>query len=180
MNDYFITGIGLGIVGLVIGLGGMHAIDANHYGAQIAAGKVDLTTEKLAHTADLKAVSDKAAADAFAALARQGNLEKQVADINTAHQQEIADEKAKNTKLAADVAAGTVRLRIAVAAANRPASIGGVPAATSAASGSDDATVELAPSARQAYFEVSGGIADDQAKIKGLQNYIKKVCLAPQ
>ena len=180
MSPYLITGLAAALLGAALGAAGTHAIDANHYGAQIASGQVALSNEKLAHTADLKAVSDKAAGDAFAAIAKQQSQQKQIADMDSAHQKEIADEKAKNALLAADVAAGTVRLRVAVAAANHPASVGSVPAAASAAGGSDGATVELAPSARSAYFEVAGGIAEDQAKITGLQNYIKNVCLAPQ
>lgn len=178
MSPYLITGLAAALLGAALGAAGTHAIDADHYGAQIASGKVDLANEKLSHTADLKAVSDKAAGDAFAALAHQKTLQKQIADMDAAHQQEIADEKAKNSKLAADVAAGSVRLRVAIAAA-RAASVGSVSASAGPASGSDDTTVELAPSARQAYFEVAGGIADDQSKIIGLQNYIKTVCSHP-
>jgi prophage endopeptidase len=177
MSPYLVVGLAAALLGGAIGAAGTHAIDANHYSAQIASGQVALADEQKAHTADLKAVSDKAAGDAFAALAKQQTQQKQIADMDAAHQKEIADEKAQNAKLAADVAAGTVRLRVAVAAAKHSAGVVGMPATASAAGGSDGTTVELAPSARQAYFEVSSGIADDQSKIIGLQNYITNVCL---
>ncbi|MGB3808636.1 MAG: lysis system i-spanin subunit Rz [Parvibaculum sp.] len=83
-------------------------------------------------------------------------------------QKEIQDAKLVEDKLRADVDSGARKLRIAVAAASLP----GHPGTTS---GSDDNTVELAASARSAYYDLRAEINQDQATINACQAYARAV-----
>jgi hypothetical protein len=176
MSPYLITGLGAALLGIAIGAGGTHALDANHYGAQLA-------NERAAHAQDneqnanrLKAVSDaalaaeqKAIADGKVAAGRIAALDSQLTQEREAHESD-------NAKNRAAIADGARRLRIAVTnytpAAGSSNTAG---AGTGAGSVGDGAsgTAELSPAFGSALF----GIVDDadndaRAKAIYLQGYV--------
>lgn len=179
-------GIWLYVAVFVLGTatGGLatHKVDENHYGRLIAEGQVQLQTEKASHAADLKAVSDKATQAATDALLAEQNMQHHLAALDAQHLKEIQNAQAETDKLRAGVAAGRVRLRIAIAAAAQAgAGSGSAVPATPGAPGVDDGTpAELAPGARQSYFDLRGTLTTAQQQITGLQDYIKTVCLPAQ
>ncbi len=141
----------------------------------------------------LKKEHDDQVASATAALLA---AERRAKDQAQGFQATIAGLDAKLTKEKVDaeqtiadlerrVSAGTDRLRVqARITADTLRSLAGLQAG--AAPGvAYDATVELSPDARQAYFSLKRGIADDQRKIIGLQTYITealqvaRVCAVP-
>jgi hypothetical protein len=176
MSPYLITGLGAALLGIAIGAGGTHALDSNHYGAQLA-------TERAAHAQDneqnanrLKAVSDaalaaeqKAIADGKVAAGRIAALDSQLTQEREAHESD-------NAKNRAAIADGARRLRIAVANYTPDAgSSNTAGAGTGAGSVGDGAsgTAELSPAFGSALF----GIVDDadndaRAKAAYLQGYV--------
>ena len=164
--------------GGLIGSYSTHKVDAAHYGMQIQEGKVQLANEKASHLADLKAISDKARQAADDALLTQQNMQHHLAALDAQHTKEKNDAENTIAQLRRNVDAGNVRLRIAVAKTH-PTCSNGLPEASGSPS-VDDGTVDLAPEARQAYFDLRSSIVDDQQKIEALQDYAKNVCAPPK
>lgn len=167
--------------GAVCGGTATHKIDANHYNAKIYEGQVQLSQAQVKYDHDMgeiKAAQQKQAEDA---LIDQQNRQHQLAALDAQHLQEMKNAQDANDKLRRDVANGNVRLRIAVQAAGRNTHACGAETAAPAAPASvDDAAVDLAPEARQAYFDLRDSITQDANKISGLQDYVNKVCQPAQ
>lgn len=141
---------------------------ANKYEAQLSAkqekyekdmGKVS----KLAATAAQKALT-KHEADTETIAA----LDKQLVKVNH-------DAKIEQDRLKRDIDTGARKLRInGICIAT---SSGSVPSETGATGIGYASTIELAPEARQDYYDLRAGIQNDQAALTTLQNYVTNVCL---
>lgn len=84
---------------------------------------------------------------------------------------ELKDARDENKRLAADVAAGRRRLLIRASCPAVPADPG--------AGRVDDGSAELAADARQPYFAHREQVTLDEAKLRGLQAYVRLFCHRP-
>jgi prophage endopeptidase len=107
MSPYLITGLGAALLGIAIGAGGTHALDANHYGAQLA-------TERAAHAADIAKVNAEAAQQLAVALSKQQAAEGRVATIEQQFNTEVANHAKDNLAYQSRLASGADRLRVRV------------------------------------------------------------------
>lgn len=151
------------VLGLAVGAFAVHKLDGTA-----------LATEKLAHANDLREVATLAAQAAGHALAVEQTLQTQLAASDATHTQELAHAHAQTVQLSSDVQRGAVRLRV-LAATPHPScsSVPGRPAAASV----DNGAVELAPAARQSYYDLRAALQSDAIKIAALQDYAT-VCSA--
>lgn len=118
------------------------------------------------------AQAQRDAAQALAA--RQIEHQKTVAALDARHTQELTHATEEIDRLRADVAAGK-RLRVN---AQCPAPTAGM-STTTGAPGVDDATgPRLTDAAERDYFALRERVARSDAMIKGLQEYVRGVCLA--
>lgn len=164
MSPYLITGVAAALLGIAIGAGGTHALDANHYGAQLA-------TEKAAHAADIAKVNAEAAQQLAAALAKQQATEGRVQTVEQQFNAEVANHAKDSLAYQSQLASGAQRLRVRVT--------GCVPGTasdkgtTAAGSADGSATVaDLDPTVATGVVQVA---ADDQReidKLKALQAYV--------
>ena len=160
----FLIALVVGVVGFAAGARVVSKHDALTYGKQIS----DLKAQQ---ALELKAVSDAAAKQANATVAEMKQRMGLVNALNTHYNEEIKHANATIARLRND---RSVSLRIA----------GQCQAATgsqqlSSSSGAvtgTDGTVELAPAARQAYFDLRQAVMADSAKIASLQQYIHEQC----
>lgn len=126
-----------------------------------------------AHQADLTTISNAAATQVRQALEKQQASQKALADLDAKATKEKASDLAENDKLHADVAAGDRRLRIA---GRFSASTGNLSDASSTARLDDGGTVEIAGAAGRTVLDIRAGIIKDRAALKGLQEYVLRVC----
>ncbi|WP_240882364.1 lysis protein [Pseudomonas sp. TMW22080] len=133
----------------------------------------ELASLTAVHQADLTAISNAATAQVSQALEKQQTAEQDRADIDTRTTKEKAHALAENEKLRADVAAGDRRLRFAGRCSS---SSGNLPDTTSSARLDDGSTVEIAGAAGRAVFDIRAGIIKDRTALKGLQEYVLRVC----
>lgn len=124
------------------------------------------------HKDDLTAITNAAADQVRAALEKQQVAEKTRDDIDAKATKEKMHDLAENETLRRAVADGARRLRIAGSYR-----AGDVPGTASTASLGNGGTVELAPAAGRAVFDIRAGIIADQAALKVLQAFINEVCL---
>lgn len=141
-------------------------VDAWRYGKQLA-------EQSVAYQADLTSISNAAADQVRTALEKQQAAEKARDDLDAKATQEKTHDLAENETLRRAVADGARRLRIAGSCS---AGGGNVPVTTSAAGLGNGGTVELAPAAGRAIFDIRAGIIADQAALKTLQTYVMNVC----
>lgn len=141
-------------------------VDAWRYGKQLA--KLSAS-----HQADLTAISSTAAAQVHQALEQQQATQKAMAELDANATTEKAHALAENEKLRADVAAGDRRLRIA---GRCSADSSNLSHTASTARLDDGGTVELAGAAGRTVFDIRAGIIKDRAAVKGLQEYVQKIC----
>jgi len=148
-------------------------VAALSFGLQKIRWDADVLAINLAHTTELKKISDKAFTDLSEANERANKANASIADLDAKHTSELSNALANNQKLSADVAAGTRRVRIAtadLATCQLSKSTGG------SASGLGNATqVELTAIAGQNILDIRAGIIADQAKLDYLQGYIKSI-----
>ena len=141
-------------------------VDAWRYGKELAS----LTA---AHQADLTTISNAAATQVRQALEKQQATQKALAELDAKATTEKARDLAENERLRADVAAGDRRLRIAGRCSTSSSDL---PDTTNTARLDDDGTVELARAAGRTVFDIRAGIIKDRAALKGLQEYVSRVC----
>ena len=141
-------------------------VDAWRYGKELA-------SMSAAHQSDLSAIISTANTQVRQALDKQQAAEQARAEIDARTTKEKANALAENEKLRADVAAGDRRLRIA---GRCSASSSNLPDTTSAARLDDGGTVELAGAAGRTVFDIRAGIIKDRAALKGVQEYVLRVC----
>ena len=141
-------------------------VDAWRYGKE-------LTSLTAAHQADLTTISNAAAAQVRQALEKQQVTQKALAELDAKSTKEKASDLAENERLRADVAVGDRRLRIAGRCSTSSSDL---PDTTSTARLDDGSTVELAGAAGRTVFDIRAGIIKDRAALKGLQDYVLRVC----
>ena len=141
-------------------------VDAWRYGKELA-------SLSAAHQSDLSAIANAASIQVRQALDKQQAAEQARADIDARTTKEKANALAENEKLRADVAAGDRRLRIAGRCSADSSNLSDT---TSTARVDDGGTVELAGVAGRTVFDIRAGIIKDRAALKGLQEYVLKVC----
>lgn len=129
--------------------------------------------EMAAHAETKQEYADARADAARQIIERQAAHQAAVAALDNHYTKGLTDAYAEIARLRADVAAGR-RLRV-----NAECPAPGVPAATVAA-GVDDATgPRLTGAAERDYFALRERIVQADAMIKGLQEYVREVCLMP-
>ena len=142
-------------------------VDAWRYGKELA-------SLSAAHQSDLSAIANAASIQVRQALDKQQAAEQARADLDARTTKEKAHALAENERLRADVAAGDRRLRIAGRCSADSSNLSDT---TSTARVDDGGTVELAGVAGRTVFDIRAGIIKDRAALKGLQEYVLKVCL---
>ena len=141
-------------------------VDAWRYGKQLA-------RMNASHQAALTAISNAAAAQARQALERQQAAQKALAELDAKATTEKARDLAENERLRADLAAGDRRLRIT---GRCSADSGSLSDTTSTARLDDGGSVELSEATGRDVFDLRAGIIRDQGALRGLQEYVRKVC----
>lgn len=156
------TGAGAIVAGLAVGIGqgwrhdaAISAMVATH--AQVMQGYADAAAE-----ANEKLVERQAAHEAT------------VAALDTKHTKELTNANAQIDHLRRDVAAGH-RLRVNAAC---PAPTAGLSTAAGTTSVDDAAGPQLTGAAERDYFALRERIVRADAMIKGLQEYVRDVCVA--
>ena len=142
-------------------------VDAWRYGKELA-------SLSAAHQSDLSAIANAASTQVRQSLDKQQAAEQARADLDARTTKEKAHALAENERLRADVAAGDRRLRIAGRCSADSSNLSDT---TSTARVDDGGTVELAGVAGRTVFDIRAGIIKDRAALKGLQEYVLKVCL---
>lgn len=141
-------------------------VDAWRYGKELASLTAD-------HQSGLTAISNAAAAQVRQALERQQVTQKALAELDAKTTKEKASGLAENERLRADVAAGDRRLRIAGRCSTNSSDL---PDTTNTARLDDGSTVELAGAAGRTVFDIRAGIIKDRVALKGLQDYVSRLC----
>lgn len=174
MSPYLITGLAAALLGIAIGAGGTHALDANHYGAQLATEKAVHAHDNEQHANDLNLIS-KAALDAEQrAIDNHTIAEGKIATLDDQLTKEKEAHEADNKLNRDAIADGNRRLRIAVSNFH---SASGDQAGSSAGAGSvvDGASgYAYLPSATGlALFSIADDAdSDARAKADYLQRYV--------
>ncbi|MGQ7937366.1 lysis system i-spanin subunit Rz [Paraburkholderia sp. D1E] len=173
MNGYFITGIAAGLLGLAIGAGGAHLLDANHYGAQLSAEQAAHAHDNEQHANDLNAISKAALEAEQRAIDAHTVAEGRIATIDDQLTKEKKAHETDNARNRTAIADGARRLRIAVSNF-KPA--GGEQAGTASGAGGvgDGAagSADLAPAFGLALFSIVDDADVDRAKVIYLQGYV--------
>lgn len=164
MSPYLITGLGAALLGIAIGAGGTHALDSNHYGAQLA-------TERAAHAADIAKVNAEAAQQLAVALSKQQAAEGRVATIEQQFNTEVANHAKDNLAYQSRLASGAERMRVRVTSCVS----GTTDSKSTSTAGSADgnaAYADLDPTVAAGVVQVA---TDDQReidKLRALQAYV--------
>lgn len=177
MNEYFITGIAAGLLGLAIGAGGGYEFTANHYETKLSAEQASHAHDNEQHANDLNLIS-KAALDAEnRAVETHTVAEGKIATLDDQLMKEKNAHEADNKRNRAAIADGSRRLRIAVSnfraasgdQANGSATAGGMGDGTSG-------TADLPPAWGSALFGIFDD-ADNDARAKAgyLQGYVQQL-----
>ncbi|WP_052193499.1 lysis system i-spanin subunit Rz [Pseudomonas sp. 11/12A] len=151
---------------LLLTAGATWKVQEWRYGKQLA-------EQSGAYQSDLTAISNAASDQVRTALEKQQVAEKIRDDIDAKATKEKTHDLAENETLRRAVADGARRLRIAGSCS---ANSGNVPGTASTTSLGNGGTVELAPAAGRAVFDIRAGIIADQVALKAAQAYIKDVC----
>jgi prophage endopeptidase len=168
MNGYFITGIGAGLVGIVIGFGGTHVYDGRVLAIEQAAHAKD----NAAHATEIAQINADSAKSLAAALTKQQAAEAQVAAIETKFTDEVNAHAKDSLDFRAQLIAGTQRVRVHVASCGPIAPAG----ESAAAAGSADGAAAWGYLDNETAASVFKVAADDQKeidKLTALQMYVK-------
>lgn len=98
--------------------------------------------------------------------------QREVAALDAKYTQELTDARLENDRLRADVTAGRRQLRISATCH--------LPEATATSVAVDATRAGLNDTAQRDYFTLRKRIETARSQIAGLQDYIRKVCLAPK
>jgi hypothetical protein len=164
LSPYLITGLAAALLGIAVGAGTTHELDANHYGAQLA-------TEKAAHAADIARVNAEAAQQLATALSKQQAAEGRVATVEQQFNTEVSNHAKDNLAYQSRLASGAERLRVRVTGCVPGAAAGKSTTAAGSADGTDS-YADLDPTVATGVVQVA---ADDQReidKLKALQAYV--------
>lgn len=132
-------------------------------------------TERLKSTYadERRALSESAAKEMTLATQRVNDLQSRLADLDSQSIQDLQNAQKDNAALRNDVAAGKRRVLIAqskLADCQRPAGN-----AASTGSMGNAASLGLTAEAGSTVYDIRTGITEDQAKIRYLQDYIRKL-----
>lgn len=127
----------------------------------------------LTHQADLAAISNAANTQTRQALEKQQAAEQVRADLDAKATKEKANDLAENERLRRAADDSARRLRIAGSCRTDSRN---VPSSTSTTSLGNAGTVELAPTAGRAVFDIRAGIIADQAALRALQRHVLEFC----
>lgn len=164
MSPYLITGLAAALLGAALAAGGTHALDANYYGAQLAA-------EKAAHASDIAKMNAQAAQELATALTNQHAAEGRVATVEQQFNTEVANHAKDTLAYQSQLASGAQRLRVHVTSCVPGTAQSNGTAATSGPDGSA-AYADLDPTVATGVVQVA---ADDQHeidKLRSLQAYV--------
>lgn len=133
--------------------------------------KTDLANQTTEYNKQLKAISDKAAADMALEIERHNKTQAELAALDTKYTSEKSKHEKENAQLKLDIANGTRKLQFATAGlATCKLSKDAGAAASSLGNGAE---VELSPTVQQDLLDIRDGIQSDQSKLEYLQEYIK-------
>lgn len=163
------------VVLLAMGTGFGWVLNGWRLEGRVARAEVATEQESRAHQADLAAISNAAAQQVTQALARQQEAQQAVADLDRKHSEELKSAKEENDRLRGDVADGRRRLQLK---ASCPADSRNLSSVTGTAGMADGAGPRLDVVAERDYWRLRAGIAAADNQIAGLQEYVRKVCLA--
>jgi prophage endopeptidase len=164
------------VVLLAMGTGFGWVLNGWRLEGRVAGAKAETADQIALHKADLAAISKAAAQQVTQALAKQQEAQQTVADLDRKHTEELKYAQAENDVLRDRLKrGGGVRV-----AANCPANPDSVPTAAGPASVDHAGTVELSSEAGRNVLDIRAGIIADQSALKALQDYVRKVCLAPR
>lgn len=132
----------------------------------------DLSSAKLAHAVDLKAVSDKAAAAANKALQETKALKQKAAENDRMRTQERENAQNEIDRLRADLAARKLRLSVA---ATCPGSGHGMPGAAGGTGLDDAGAPQLTPAAEQDYLSLVANIRKGEIALSACQEHVRLI-----
>lgn len=174
MSPYLITGLAAALLGIAIGAGTTHELDANHYGAQLSAERAAHAHDNEQHANDLNAIS-KAALDAEQrAIDAHTVAEGKIATLDDQLTKEKKAHEAENNRNRDAIADGARRLHVAVsnfhtASGEQAGTVAGASSMGDGASG----TAELSRPFGLALFTiVDDADQDARAKVNYLQGYV--------
>ncbi|CAH0532157.1 hypothetical protein UAM5_00040 [Ralstonia phage UAM5] len=170
-KGYAISAAAGALVAAILAGAGAWAIQGNRYNAELA-------ELKRAHAEKIGEIAEKGAEQASEALKWKDRAEKANAEID-ARQQENDRVKAENARLADELRTGARRVFIR---AKCPAPGGSAVPGAPAAAGVDNegARAELEPETARAMVGVTDDGDDAIRQLTGLQEYVRRVCLAPR
>jgi len=178
MNGYWITGLVAGVLGIAIGAGATHLVDAGRYGAQLEAERTAHAQDNERHAHDLTAMSSAALDAENRAIDAHSAAESRIAAADQQLTKERQSHEADNASFRARLAAGTERLRVAVTGCS--AAGGDEESGAAGAAGMGDgaaAYAELDPAVAERVFRVAGDDDNEISKVKALQAYVCAVRL---
>lgn len=132
----------------------------------------ELAVVRRDHAEVLRELAEANATELEQATRAAESLQQQVADIDAHYTQELTDAKANADRLRDDVDAGNKRLLIL---GKRPTSCAAVPTPTGDTSMGDGASIELAPAARRAYFNLESGLTKDTKALLACQSILRSL-----
>ena len=139
---------------------------------------MQLASAEAAHQHTLGEIARAAAAQLQAQQTQRLALEQRLAELDTAHQQEITHAQAAADQLAADLAAARSRLSVRI----NPATCASSLPATAPATGLDDAAgarADLHPATAAGVIRVTGRADQCRARLTALQAWVREVAKPP-
>ncbi|GAA3721204.1 hypothetical protein GCM10022421_32160 [Oceanisphaera sediminis] len=134
--------------------------------------KTELADVRRGHAEQLLDMAAASALDMERVTRHAESLQAQLAALDAQYTKELNDAQAKNGELRAAVDAGARRLHILT---KRPTHCPAVSGTADDTSLGDGATVELAPAARRAYFNLRAGVTSDTAKLAACQDILRQI-----
>ena len=142
---------------------------------EVAQARQETAAARAEHAQQLQRLADKATVAAQAAQRAKEAQQAALTILDTYHYKRLTDALVDNDLLRRS----PQRLRIAAVCPTRPAAGPDVPG-TAPTSGMDDgSTVELAPAAGHAVWDIRAAMISDREKLAGLQAYVTAGCRTP-
>lgn len=169
IQHYRLPLLGLAVAALMsLSAAGAWRWQSNFYGKQQA-------EQAAAHEHTLGEISRAAARQLQAQQDKRQALELRLAALDSKEHQELTDAQAENERLrrlysGADDERKRLRIEVRVAEADRVVS-----ATTSAGRVGDGESLELSERAGRAVWDIRAGVISDQAKLKYLQGYVRRI-----
>ncbi|MGT2474573.1 lysis system i-spanin subunit Rz [Paraburkholderia terrae] len=172
MNGYWITGLAAAVLGIALGTAGVHALDANYYGAQLGVERAARANDNRRHADELNAIS-KAALDAERRVIDEHRVaERNISIADAQLTKERQAHEADNSRYRVALDAGTRRLRVAVTKCST--GVDNLSGTTGTARVDDGTTTyaDLDRAVAERVFRVAGDDDNEISKVKALQAYV--------